>query len=281
MKLVVVLLSLLIARSAPAIDVRIHPDDGDYVLHAKAGPSIEGRADTMAMGLVSDLDWKQVLACLPAAPGQTLSFRFSRPLEAVRVRSFASPGCTGIASAPSRNRAIPMLEVPTSGRRIGIWDGDTSSRSRLSVTLVDPAIEPSPALSVDDPRCGAGNGGTITVFSETTDEFFTQELPCLNWNLLGREDDPVGYRYRDPVRRFGPCHSVVLRGDRLTVKCRASDDAPLAYDLSAAIPQPPVSVEIRVGGTIHCAEYGGSLRADGSNGAEFVASDAPAPAACR
>ena len=106
-------------------------------------------------------------------------------------------------------------------------------------------------------------------------------LPATNWKLLGIASNPKGYKYFDKQLDDGPCKVVIIKKGRLVkAVCLGRGPTDLNYDLSEGQAEPPVSVQVSTGTVDYCAEFGGTVKRDGSDGKVFIAKSAPAPAVC-
>jgi hypothetical protein len=123
-----------------------------------------------------------------------------------------------------------------------------------------------------DPRCvGAGGGGSSGLRITTTTGDVTIPLPCYHWSLNGAK---TAYRYTDSS---GATCKLVLVRDGALVKA-VCKGAQVAIDLGAGVA--PVTVVTTLNTDLFCAEYGGTVVHDGSDGATLLHKDAPAPAGC-
>lgn len=151
------------------------------------------------------------------------------------------------------------------------------------VSRDDSVAMPAPG-SPGDPRCasvgGGGAGGALSVSSDASGEGFTAPLPCEGWRLLGDPAEPRGYKYIDHDRSLGPCRSAVLR-DGVSIRSRCSG-AGVQFDLNPGVSQEPLRVRLTTGGALraHCAEFGGDVYRDGSDGTTFLTRRSSPPATC-
>jgi subtilisin family serine protease len=178
----------------------------------------------------------------------------------------------------------PAVELPVSGRRLVIRNRvpDDEPMNRIRFVSRDPDISIAPPDSAGDPRCGRGEGGSLSIFSAESGQAFSQSLPCENWKLLGSEGDPRGYRYRDPEQTEGPCAKVVVRNPRqITAVCTGKGAGQLDFDLQTGQPQAPVGIRIITGQSFaYCAELGGEITRDGRDGKTFRARSSIPPVTC-
>jgi hypothetical protein len=157
------------------------------------------------------------------------------------------------------------------------------SKNKIVFMSKDPSIAIPTPESSDDPRCGRGDGGSITVSSALSLRSYSQLLPCDNWTLVGTATSPKGYKYRDMRLDEGACKLVLLK-DGLLIKALCQGKGPttdLDYDLQEGQAQAPVSVVLTTGtANTYCAEFGGEVKKDGSDGKSFAARGAGPPAGC-
>ncbi|MEE8556300.1 MAG: S8 family serine peptidase [Myxococcota bacterium] len=194
-----------------------------------------------------------------------------------------------IGPLPDVSAAVKALGPITAGQSIGgsklvIKNAvpDNESRNRIVFVSRDPDIATGAPGSASDPRCGAGGGGSLSVFSSSTGQTFPQRLPCENWTLLGQETNPKGYKYLDRELDQGPCKVVLVKEGRLArALCIGKGPGVLDYDLTGAS-EPPIHVRITLGtgNLTHCSEFGGTVQRDGSDAKIFLARDAPRPVSC-
>jgi hypothetical protein len=180
--------------------------------------------------------------------------------------------------------ALSRQEQPISGAKLLIKNRlpDDESRNRILFVSRDRGISMGLPGSAEDPRCGFGNGGSIEISSSTSGQNVSAPLPCENWQLLGKQTNPAGYRYRDRELADGPCRTVVLKhGRSARALCLGRGLSLLDYDLQEQEHQAPVSVLLTTGGSArYCSEFGGEIRKDGTDGKTFLARDALPPPGC-
>lgn len=149
-------------------------------------------------------------------------------------------------------------------------------RNWLSFRSQDSSIAVAEPGSRSDPRCvsagGSGAGGSILVASGSSDEVFTQPLPCEHWSLVEKGSSVVGYVYRDAARSAGPCSRVVVRAGRyIKLGCAERSGAELDYGLEPGRSEDPVRVNLRMGiEGMYCARFADGIKRDGSNGRIFL-----------
>lgn len=184
-----------------------------------------------------------------------------------------------VAVAPGTTRAADHL---VDGRRLVIKNRvpDNEQRNRVIFAARSGALALAPPGSAGDPTCaGVGGGGALlTISSARSGQSHSTPLPCQNWSAA-----PSGYKYRDRELDDGTCKLIVIRDGRvLRATCLGSGPTNLDYDLQVGQSQDPidVSLELGTGPERYCLSFGGTVRADGSNGASFFARNSPAPTAC-
>jgi hypothetical protein len=175
------------------------------------------------------------------------------------------------------------MEAPLPGRRLVIKDSSVETRKKIVFVAKDPQVVIGAAGSGSDPRCsGAGGGGaTLVVSSEASGQSVSIPLPCANWQASGTPAFP-GYKYVDKDLSEGPCKVVLIRaGKKVKARCLGRGTHSLDYDLQPGFGQAPVKVRLTTGNSAHyCAELGGTVRKDGSDGKTFLAKGAAAPSGC-
>jgi competence protein ComGC len=160
---------------------------------------------------------------------------------------------------------------------------DDPSKNRVVFVSKDPRIAIGVPGSSDDPRCSFGNGGSVEVYSPTSGQQFTQFLPCDNWKLLGRETKPRGYKYLDKDLLRGPCKLVLVRAGKVAkAVCLGKGPFGLTLDLAEGSPQDEIYIKITMGaGSItHCAQFGGEITRDGTDGKTFLAKNSQREVCC-
>lgn len=182
------------------------------------------------------------------------------------------------------------LGTPIEGLKLVIRNQipDDEFRNKITFYSRDSAVfTPAPG-SADDPRCipdgGSGAGGGLVVQSATSGEAFSQLLPCGFWKLIGREDNPRGWRYVDRHTVAGPCKSVIILDGRIVkVVCGPGRDQALPYDLQLAVEQIPVSTTLTLGtGITDCAQFDdtGIIRKDGTDARRLIIATTDAAPTC-
>jgi hypothetical protein len=176
------------------------------------------------------------------------------------------------------------VELPVGGSRLLIRNRipEEPARNRISFKSQGGPIPVAPPESDGDPRCAFGNGASLTISSPTSGEVLSQDLPCENWSIMGTSERSKGYRYRDRAGLLGPCRKVrIHKRGQVSALCKGSELAGVDYDLRVGEGQSPVEIRLTTGSSItYCAEFGGELLQDGTDGRSFRARDAPAPSSC-
>lgn len=155
---------------------------------------------------------------------------------------------------------------------------DDERKNRLVVIAKDATIVfPTPG-SFGDPRCFGGSTSVITVggLSHTP-----QALSCLNWTLLGREEAPKGYRYKDRELDQAAVKSIVWKPGLLKMVLKGSGPTFLDVDLIPGVPVTiPVEVTFFVFNSGYCVACGPVAGKDGSDGKTFLGKSCAAPGFC-
>jgi hypothetical protein len=121
------------------------------------------------------------------------------------------------------------------------------------------------------------------VSSATSGESHTSPLPCDNWSLIGGENAPSGYSYRDRELDDGTVKKIIWkRGRFFKAQLQGRGPANLDYALQLGVSQSPVDAALRSGEARLCVRCNASHGRDGSDGKAFSgrSPDCPAPAAC-
>lgn len=171
------------------------------------------------------------------------------------------------------------------GRKLNIVNPVPGLEDKYNIVFLakDESIETPLPGSHGDPRCtgASGGGASITISSSTSGESTTQPLPCQNWKILSKETKRVGYKYVDKELDDGACKIVLLKAGKLVkAKCLGRGPTLLDYDLQVGQAQAPVSVEMGMGEWRYCAQFGGELSKDGTDGRLFKAKNAGVPGVC-
>ncbi len=154
----------------------------------------------------------------------------------------------------------------------------------LTFKVKDTTVDSGNFGSTGDPRCDAAGGGgaSIRVNGASGNEF-TITLPCQGWRSPNGSASSVfntDYIYRD--RSGASCSKVVVKhGHFIQVRCRSPH---VTYPLLGG-PQGNIDVTLRLGSdpVRNCATFGPpptKVVHDGSNGKQYLAKHAPAPASC-
>jgi hypothetical protein len=160
-----------------------------------------------------------------------------------------------------------------SGKKLLLKTPADATRNRVVSLGTGAAIAVGQEGGAGDPRCvGAGGGGasSLRVITAGGDEV-TIPLPCHHWSLSGSK---TTYTYKDPSG--ATCKLVLVRaGAIVKAVCKG---AQMALDLAPGLA--PVTLVTTLNTDHFCAEYGGTIVHDGSDGATLLHKDAPAPASC-
>lgn len=143
--------------------------------------------------------------------------------------------------------------VGISGRRIALRDREERpARRRLFAASRDQDLTAPARGSAGDPTVG---GAVLRIGNPTTGESVAIDLPASRWRPIGAEG-LAGYRYRDRMRRSGPCTRVAVKRIRpsLRLRCRGAD---LPFTLDEPL-QGSVAVSLSLGTSEpYCMEFGG------------------------
>ena len=190
-----------------------------------------------------------------------------------------------IAADGTGNVAVVWVSFGQDGDQGGIFGQRLFGRETVSgqrLTVHDAAARTITFTSRDagvrtfaDP---VSHGAFLHVYNSAgSGEAACIPLPSAGWQARGSAAEP-SYRYSDPTGAYGPCVTArVTRGSLVKVRCRATPTQPIPYSLDEP-QQTSMAVRLVVGPASHCAEFGGTIAADGPQ--TFSARQAPPPAAC-
>jgi|RhiMetdeSRZDD1v2_1073273.scaffolds.fasta_scaffold611800_1 hypothetical protein len=152
---------------------------------------------------------------------------------------------------------------PLTGTRLLLKTGAKPAKSALQLLAKDATI------ALADPR---QEGGNLHVFTTAGDAFnATYPLLPSDWKAIGKPKAIKGYRFKGGS---GPIKLILVKAGKL-VKI-VGKGAQLQQSL-AADPQ-PVNVVLTTGAARYCMSFGGTPTF--TAGKRFLATNAPAPAAC-
>jgi hypothetical protein len=159
------------------------------------------------------------------------------------------------------------------GRRLVLRNPSAGADSALHLAR-DAGMTVGNAGGAGDPQCtGAGGGGAssvrITAAGGAGEVLIP--LPCAGWTTNATN---TRYRYRDPSG--ATCRLVIVRHHVMLKAVCKGPQAGLALQAGMA----PVSVMTTLNTERYCAEFGGTIARDGSDGRSFLAHDAAAPSSC-
>ena len=173
-----------------------------------------------------------------------------------------------------------------SAKKILIKDKVPDDESKRKVVLLskDPSVGFPTPMSANDPRCNGSAVGTekvtLTVAGAASGESHTIGLPCQNWDLLGNEANPKGYKYKDKELDDGTVKVVSWKQGKLKLVLSGKGSSTLDYDLAVSVAQGTVDVLFdNLGESLcmACAPFSGK---DGSDGKKFLGKNCPAPLTC-
>ncbi len=252
--------------------------------------SISFRSDRLAEPLLTDAQLRNVAA----TPGNYLTYTCAPPGSGERMGidrdqdGFLDRDELDAGSDPADPLSVPGATSASliSSRKVVIADNryDNESKRRITVLSKDAAIGfPAPG-SPGDPRCNMAPNGTvkasITIASTTSGQSHATDLPCENWKLLGNQNNPRGYRYRDSTLAVGTARTVVWRAGVLKAVLQGRGPSTLDYDLIQGVSQGTVDALFNNVDNPMCLACGPHNGRDGSNGRRFVGKSCAAPVAC-
>jgi hypothetical protein len=156
---------------------------------------------------------------------------------------------------------------PLLGKSLLVKDKFLDETKRRVILVAKDLLVPALVTTAADPTL---SGGSLDVFSPSTTQHRTFDLPYFNWKGLGR--NPVGskgYKYFDKELDDGPCKVIIVKpspkpGREGLVRAVCLGKQPnafgggftgLTYDLSDPNQQ-VVGLRLSVGGTDVCVEFG-------------------------
>jgi DNA-binding beta-propeller fold protein YncE len=220
--------------------------------------------------------------CVPFGSGERMGI--DRDLDTYLDRDELDAG-----SDPADPLSIPAgtTAVLVPGRKLLVKNAspDDEAKNKIVLLLKDAAITTPAPDSADDPRCGASPSGTVKaslqVFSPTSGESHTANLPCQNWSLIGSASNPKGYKYRDSELNDGTVKTAIWKnGSQLKATLQGKGASTLDYDLQVGVSQGSVAATFSNGATTLCASFPPYNGKDGSDGRSFLSKNAPAPPSC-
>jgi hypothetical protein len=122
---------------------------------------------------------------------------------------------------------------------------------------------------------------TLTVASVASGQSHTAALPCQNWQILGKEANPLGYKYSDETLLTSTARSVVWKaGAQLKAVLKGKGPSTLDYDLQLGVSQGTVAATLATSTDHTCVVCPAFNAKDGSDGKRFLGKNCAAPATC-
>ena len=180
----------------------------------------------------------------------------------------------------------PPSSSLVSTRKLLIKDKVPNDESKRKIVILskDAGVSFPAPLSTEDPRCNASPVGTdkvvLTVSSSTSGQSHSIGLPCENWKMLGNDNNPRGYRYRDRELDDGTVKVVVWKQGKLKIVAQGKGSSNLDYDLVETDSQGTVDVLFDNLGAGLCMACGPFKGRDGSDGKRFLGKNCTAPVTC-
>jgi YVTN family beta-propeller protein len=296
-------LDLLIQRASTAFTLKDMPGARECDLIVKGNVQGEARgwvfsvapvgfsADRAADPLLSDAALRALAGapgngpltytCVPPGSGQRAGI--DRDEDGFRDRDELDAG-----SDPADPSSIPGGggADPIDAKKLLVKNKlpDDESANKVVFQSKDAGLTPPARDSAGDPRCGSDPSGTVKatleVRSDTSGESHVTDLPCQNWEALGSETSPKGYRYKDTVLAAGTAKLVLWKTGLLKAILLGRGGSTLDYDLQTSVSQGSVGVVLSSNGgdvCALCAPFGGK---DGSDGKTFLGKGCTAPPSC-
>jgi len=181
----------------------------------------------------------------------------------------------------------PPTEQPVAAKKLLIKNKlpDDESRNMVVIIATDPGMSTPAPLSGNDPRCNGDALGTVkatlTVTSVAAGQSHTTDLPCQNWQILGKEAQPRGYKYSDADLLTSTARTIVWKdGVQLKAVLKGKGPSNLNYDLQLGVSQGTVAATLANGTDRTCVVCSASNGKDGSDGKQFLGKSCAAPATC-
>ncbi len=191
-----------------------------------------------------------------------MAMQVTNPNKLEQRRSLTTtPG----AGLPLVLAALAMLLVPClpksarasdtllTGKKATLKFNVDVSRRSLKVTSKDERINLGAGPgSADDPRTVGAN---VRIMTSAGDVFaVSYSLPATRWTLIGKPDNPKGYKYKDSAREVSNVRKVIIKTDKfLKVGIRGES----AFSLSTA--PDPLNVSLTLGSRRLCTAFGGDV----------------------
>jgi cysteine-rich repeat protein len=169
-----------------------------------------------------------------------------------------------------------LVATRIAGTKLLIKDGTKLTRRKLLFVARDAQIDTTPPAGIDPAR----DGVVVQVYNTNGggDAMCLRLPPGPDSWKVKRKGDALSFSYKDGTHVNGPCTVAMAKdGKLLRVVCDGKAQ-PLGYSLDERS-QGRVAVRVRTGGTVYCAEFGGTVEEDQRN-VRFLAVEAPAPAVC-
>jgi polyhydroxybutyrate depolymerase len=182
---------------------------------------------------------------------------------------------------------VVFTDQPVAAKKLLIKNKLPEDEPKNGVVIIarDPSITTPAPLSSDDPRCNGDPPGTVkatlTVASVASGQSHSTDLPCQNWTMLGKETNPLGYKYSDKELLTSTASSITWKsGVQLKAVLKGKGPIALDYDLQLGVAQGTVSATLTNGTDRTCIVCPPSDGKDGSDGKKFLGKDCAAPVTC-
>ncbi len=247
--------------------------DGDF----RSDRGSEPMLSLATLRLQASVARPQTFTCVP--PGSGYRMGIDRDEDGVYDYDEVLQGTD--PTAPDGARPQPAAKLVIKNKL-----PDVETKNAAALQIKSPTLAIPPLGSASDPRCNGAPSGTVkatlTLASTTSGASTTSPLPCQHWALIGKDENPQGYKYADKALTVGTVSKISWRrGKDLKANLTGKGASTLGYDLQPGVVQNPVRGQILSGEVGVCFECT-SLAHDGSDGRSFSAkaADCPAPADC-
>ncbi len=233
------------------------------------------------------------LLALAATPGQELTFTCAPFGSGERMAldrdldGFFDSDEVDAGSDPADPGSVPGMGSAITTKKLLIKNKlpDDENRNKVVLLSKDSSITTPAPGSSGDPRCGSDPIGTVkaslSLASVASGANHATDLPCQNWDLIGNESNPKGYKYKDKELDDGTAKRVIWKdGKQIKAILQGKGPTVLDFDLQLGVPQGSIDTTFTFGADAYCMSCNGFNGRDGSDGKKFLGKDCTAPPTC-